>query len=61
VGPAGFIALVSYTGGPPLPRLLTRIEGDSDCHEVLPIPAIDSVPSGADPKIPVIHKVGAIQ
>jgi len=59
VGSTGFVALVSYTGGPPLPRLLTRIEYDSDYHEALP--AIDIVASGAGPKIPAAHRSGAVQ
>jgi mannose-6-phosphate isomerase len=61
VGPTGFIALVSYTGGPPLPRLLTRIEEDSDRHEVLQNVAIDIVASGAGPKIPTAHRSGIVQ
>ena len=60
-GSAGLIALVSYTGGPPLPRLLTRIEDNSDDHEALQNPAIDIVASEAGPKAPTAQRSGIVQ
>ena len=60
VGPTGLIALVAYTGGALLPRLLTRID-DSDNREELPNPAIDIAASGARPKIPMAYKSSFVQ
>ena len=61
VGPIGLTALVSYTGGRPLPHLLTRIGEDSGCDHVLPTVADEALTPAAKLKISTPHRSDLIQ
>lgn len=61
VGPIGFTALASYTGGRPLPHLLTRIGEDSGCDHVFPPVAEEAVITAVKLKIPTPYRSDFIQ
>jgi mannose-6-phosphate isomerase len=61
VGPIGLTALVSYTGGRPLPYLLTRIGAAGGCDHVLPPVADEAFTPAAKLKISTPHRSDFIQ